>query len=632
MSTTMGRENIADRIGSGLLIADGSTGTALESLSPGIGAKAALLPLTDPALLGVLHGAYFDSGAMLVETATFTSSARGLEAFAESGVYGIRDPGELAYAVNRAGAEAAAIAARAAEARTGETRWVAGSIGPGESPPSFGMATWKQLYESYLPQARGLADGGADLAIVETCQDPLQIKAALAALMSPDGGRGLPFIVSATVDASRRMLAGTSLAAFVAIVAPFKPLALGLNCSGGPDELEESLAELASLSSLPICFMPNAGLPERVESRTIYPFGPEVFAAKVGAMVRKYGVAIVGGCCGTGPAHIAALRAALRAELGREQDNPTAPSSMPASAQQVSPAANTSTSPQPRADGKVGRRPSRPSALASLYEARPIGPELFLIGAKANTSRSAAFAALLDASDFDGMAEMALDQEGAGALDLRVAREGRNEVADMTELVGSIALRARAALCVDSGDPRTLEAVLSQTGGRVLVRSVSLADVSAARQIFALARRHGAAVVCRCVDEEGGPRSLSGITRIGRELYDLATGEFGLLPEALFFDPIVFPLATEPGAAAATLDAIPAIRSACPGSSTIIAPGDFSRGMPGNIQSQAESVFLSLARARGLDAAILDIQALPPVDTLDSAFREAIELRIAQGL
>ena len=164
------------------------------------------------------------------------------------------------------------------------------------------------------------------------------------------------------------------------------------------------------------------------------------------------------------------------------------------------------------------------------------------------------------------------------------------------------------------------------------MRSVSLADVSAARQIFALARRHGAAVVCRCVDEEGGSRSLSGITRIGRELYDLATGEFGLLPEALFFDPIVFPLATEPGAAAATLDAIPAIRSACPGSSTIIAPGDFYRGMPGNIQSQAESVFLSLARARGLDAAILDIQALPPVDTLDSAFREAIELRIAQGL
>ncbi len=615
MAQTIGRmnggrdEGIRNWMGSRLVIADGSTGTALETLSPGIGSRAALLPLTDPSLVRSLHRAYFNSGAMLVETATFSASARSLERFADSGECGIRDPKELAYAVNRAGAEAAVLAAREAEAGTGEIRKVAGSIGPGEAPPSFGMATRDQLYESYLPQARGLADGGVDLAIVETCQDPLQIKAALAALMNPEGGRGLPFIVSATVDASRRMLAGTSIAAFVAIVEPFRPLALGLNCSGGPDELEASLAELASLTSLPICFMPNAGLPDQIDGKTVFPFGPEVFAAKVGAMVRKYGVSIAGGCCGTGPAHIAALRAELGAELGIPPASPT------------------------RAGTEARRKPARSPALASLYEARKVGPELFLIGGLASASRSPAFAALLDKSDFDGMADIALGQEAAGAkaLDLHVAREGRDEVCDMKELVGSIALRSRAALCVDSRDPDAVAAALVHTGGRALVRSVSLGDVAAARRIFALAREHGAAVVCRCLDENGTARTVAGKTRISRELYDLATGEFGLLPDALFFDPVVLPLATEPEAAAATLDAIGAIKSACPGSPTVIELDDFPRGMPESLRQQAAAVFLSLARARGLDAAILDIEALPRVDTVDAASREAIELRIALG-
>ncbi len=596
-------------IGSRLIIADGSTGTALEALSPGIGAKGALLPLTRPELVEELHRSYFRAGSTLVETATFTASARSLERFAESKEAGIGDPGELAYAVNRAGAEAAVRAAREAEATAGEPRWVAGSIGPGDAPPSFGMATWAQLRESYLPQARGLADGGVDLAIVETCQDPLQIKAALAALMSPEGGRGLPFIVSATVDASRRMLAGTSLAAFVAIVAPFRPLALGLNCSGGPDELAESLAELASLSPLPLCFMPNAGLPVSVDGKTSFPFGPDIFAAKVGAMVRKHGIAIVGGCCGTGPAHIAALARALTAE---------APDSLKRGAPVATPA---------------GRSPARLPALASLYEARPVGPELFMIGEKANVSGSAAFGDLLEARDFDGMGEMALEQEGTGAqaIDLRVARRGRDEAEDMKELVGLIALRARAALSIDSTDPGVAAAALPLIGGRALINSASLKDPGRARGIFAAAREHGAAVVCLALDAGGPARSVAGKVSICRKLYDLATGEYGLPPESLFFDPVVLPLATAPEAAAKTLDAIPAIKEACPGSLTILGLGNFSFGMPEGVRKQAEAVFLDMARARGLDAAILDTAGVPPVAAVDAALRESIGRRVAEG-
>ena len=307
-------------IGSRLLLADGSTGTALEAMVPELaaGGRLALLPLERPEIVEALHDAYFAAGADLVETATFSASARDLARFA--GDY----PGgaaALCYGVNRAAAAIAARSARKAEAQGPRSdsregggprpRLVAGSIGPGDAPPSLGASTYAELFESYLPQARGLADGGADLAIVETCQDPLQIKAALAALGSPEGGRGLPFIVSATVDGRGRMLAGADIAAFVAIAAPFAPLALGLNCSGGPDELEAPLAELAALSPFPLCLMPNAGLPCSSGGCTTYPFGPELFAAKVEALARRFGLAIAGGCCGTTPAHIAALHARL---------------------------------------------------------------------------------------------------------------------------------------------------------------------------------------------------------------------------------------------------------------------------------------------------------------------------------
>ena len=228
-------------IGDRLILADGSTGTALEALAPeaAAGGRLALLPLENPSLVESLHKAYFDAGSDLVETATFSASARDLAHFARDYPGGAD---ALSYAVNRAAAAAARKAADSATAAgtqdaagigapagakahqagealagagaaltgasPGKPKLVAGSIGPGDQPPSLGASTYAELLASYLPQTRGLADGGADLAIIETCQDPLQIKAAIAALNSPEGGRGLPFIVSATVDGRGRMLAG----------------------------------------------------------------------------------------------------------------------------------------------------------------------------------------------------------------------------------------------------------------------------------------------------------------------------------------------------------------------------------------------------------------------------------------
>ncbi|MHB9152686.1 MAG: homocysteine S-methyltransferase family protein [Spirochaetales bacterium] len=579
-------------LGERLILADGSTGTALEALAPeaAAGGRLALLPLENPSLVESLHKAYFDAGSDLVETATFSASARDLAHFARDYPGGAE---ALSYAVNLAAARAAR---KAADTAGGKPRLVAGSMGPGDQPPSLGASTYAELLASYLPQTRGLADGGADLAIIETCQDPLQIKAAIVALRSPEGGRGLPFIVSATVDGRGRMLAGADIAAFVAIVSPFKPLALGLNCSGGPDELASSLEELASLSSLPLCFMPNAGLPCSVNGCTSYPFGPDLFAEKVEALARRFGVAVVGGCCGTAPAHIAELNARLA-------DRPS-----------------------------VSARPAARPALSSLYKARSIGPGLFKIGERANSAGSAAFANLLKAENFEGMADKALAQEesGASAIDLHLSLAGRDETADLVRLVALLAPRTQAALCLDSGDPEVLAKALPLVGGRPLLNSTSLEDPARTRRLFALAAEFGAAVVCLAMDGAGPARTVAEKVRICRELYDMATIEFSLSPQDLLFDPLTFTVAagSDPKA---TLEAIGAIKASCPGALTVLGVGNVSYGLPKSTRAAVTSLFLEAAVAAGLDAAIMDTAGVPAPESIDPDLRRAAAMALGLG-
>lgn len=572
---------LRDRLDRRLVLADGSTGSALAAMAPEWATRLALLPLERPDFLESLHGAYFGAGSELVETATFQASAAGLAPLLGAEA----DPFDAAWRVN--------LAAAAGDA--GVTRWVAGSIGPGDSPPSFGVSTWEGLKASYLPQARGLFEGGCDLAIIETCQDPLQVKAAIAALMDPAGGRGLPFIVSATVDARGRLLAGTSIAAFVAIIGPFGPLAIGLNCSGGPEELGPVLAELSRVSPFPVCFMPNAGLPHEEGGRTVWPLDADAFAAQVDGLARKYGVSMAGGCCGTGPAHIAALRARLDDRQGE--------GAAPGSGERPVPAP----------------RPAARPALASLYEARPFGPGLFRIGERANAAGSAAFAALIQAGDMEGAADKAVEQEAAGAaaLDLRVARRGRDEAADLSALVGRLSILAKSALSLDSSDPEVLKAALPLVSGRPLINSTSLEDPAKARRVFSLAEDFGAAVVCLAMDGAGPAKTAEDKARACRALYDIATVEYGLSPSSLLFEPLTFTVAAGPaGAAAETLRAIPLIKAACPGALTVLGVGNVSYGLPRPVRPAVTAVFLGLAVEAGLDAAIVDC-GLPELSSVE---------------
>lgn len=595
MSQKLDEKKLRSIIGDKILVADGSTGTALEILTPDAASEGhiPLLPLERPDVVESLHRAYFQAGCDLVETATFSASARDLARFTSGDM---EAAARLSLEVNKAGATAARRAADTASEADGRIRFVAGSIGPGDAPPSLGASSYSELLVSYLPQAKGLAEGGADFAIIETCQDPLQIKAAIAALRKPEGGNGLPFIVSATVDTRDRMLAGPDIPAFVAIVSPFKPLALGLNCSGGPDELEKALGILAELSPLPLCFMPNAGLPCTEHGCVSYPFDPDRFAAKVESLARRYGVAIVGGCCGSGPTHIAKLSARL-------SDRPSVP-----------------------------KRPSPRPALASLSEARYIGPALFKIGERANSAGSAAFAALLDGEDFEGMVERALKQEesGAAALDLHLSRPGRDEAADLSQLVVLLAPRAKSALCLDSGDPEVLAQALPYVGGRPVLNSASLEDKAKARRVFGLAAEFGAAVICLAMDSAGPARSVEDKVRICRELYDMATGEFGLAPQSLLFDPLTFTIAAG-GDTRTTIEAINAIKTACPGALTVLGVGNVSYGLPKATRSAVTSLFLDAAVHAGLDAAIMDTAGIPSPDAIEEELRKAAEQALGLG-
>jgi 5-methyltetrahydrofolate--homocysteine methyltransferase len=334
--------------------------------------------------------------------------------------------------------------------------------------------------------------------------------------------------------------------------------------------------------------MPNAGLPCSIDGCTTYPFGPETFARKVETLARNYGISIVGGCCGSGPGHIEALAQRL-------MDRPI-----------------------PR------QRPKPRPALASLYRAKPISTGFFKVGERANSAGSAAFAALLDAEDFEGMADKALLQEktGAAAIDIHLSRAGRDEASDLERLVRLLSSRSNAALSLDSSDPAVLARALPYVGGRPLLNSTSLEDIDKARRVFELAFEFGAAVVCLALDGAGPAASVQDKVGICRKLYDMATREYGLSPDSLLFDPLTFTIAAG-GDPATTIQAIGAVKTACPGSLSVLGVGNISYGLPRQVRSAVTAIFLEKAMQAGLDAAILDTGGVPDLGTIDPDLKRA---------
>ncbi len=570
-----------------VLILDGAMGTEIQKLSLGDDAWGGhpgcneALNLSAPDIIGTIHRAYLAAGADVIETNTFGASASVLSE------YGL---GGEARTVARA---AATIAREAAADVKDRPCFVAGSLGPGTKLPSLGHTDFDGIYDAYLPAVQGLLDGGIDLFLLETCQDPLQIKACVCAIRDALSGRKLniPVAASVTVETTGTLLVGTEVQAAVAILSALSVDIIGINCATGPSQMAPHVQELCRSFPGPVLVMPNAGLPENINGSLVYTLEPKAFAEELLKFVTHYGVNIVGGCCGTSPDHIRALNKALDG---------------------VHPA---------------GRTVEPVHGVASLYSFQELRqePAPFFVGERANTNGSKQFREYLLAENWDGMVEVGKNQvrSGAHAVDLCVAYAGRDEIADIVRIAPRFTLEVPLPLVIDSTSPAVIEAALKRCGGRAVINSINLEEgEERTRRVCALARRYGAAVIALTIDEEGMARTAEKKLAVARRLFGIAVEE-GLAPFDLIFDPLTFTLGsgdeTLKTAAIETLRGIELIKENLPGVFTLLGLSNISFGLNPRSRQILNSVFLFRAVQAGLDLAIVNVAQIVPVSRIDEA-------------
>jgi len=573
------RERLQD---SRVVLFDGAMGTQIQTLTisdeewAGVAGCNEILNLTAPDKIAAIHAAYFAAGADVVETNTFGANRIVL---AE---YGLE---ERAREINRA---AAVIARRAAAAATEKPRFVAGSIGPGTRLISLGQTGFAALHTSCREQALGLIEGGADLLLIETCQDLLQIKTALIACRDAmaELGSDLPLAVSVTVETTGTLLVGSEISAVLAALAPFGIDILGLNCATGPEAMRPYIRQICQQFPGAVLCQPNAGLPQNVNGEMVYTLAPEEFVRHLAAMVREEGVQLVGGCCGTHPGFIRALAEELAGEKS------------------------------------PSRRVQPAPALSSLFSGVTLRqePAPFFVGERANTNGSKIFRDFLLAGDWDGMVSVGMEQQQSGAhgIDLCVAYTGRDEIADMREAVSRFAISVQLPLFIDSTDVRVIEEALQRCGGRAVINSINLEDGEArADRICALAKRYGAALIALTIDEKGMALEVERKLAVARRLYEIAVNRHGLQPEDLIFDPLTFTLgsgdASLTTAGISTLAGVRRIKEELPGVYTLLGLSNISFGLAPHSREILNSVFLAEAVKAGLDMAIVNVKKIIPL-------------------
>ncbi len=589
-------DTLRDRV----IVFDGAMGTNLQVQNLSLedfggllfeGCNENLL-ITRPDAVENVHTAFLDVGCDVIETNSFNGTPID---FAE---YDMEDQ---AYDMN---VRAARLAKRiASDYSTKEKpRWVAGSMGPGRKLPTLGHISFKDLKDAYGVQVRGLLDGGADLLIVETCQDLLQTKAALAAIFHHfrEQRVRVPVIAQVTIEIFGTMLNGTEIAAALTALAPFPIDIIGMNCGTGPRHMTESIRYLCDNSPLPVSVLPNAGLPSVVEGKMHYDETPESFTAQVVHFASDFGVNVVGGCCGTTPAHLKLVVEAM---------------------QRISPR-------QPR--GKLI------PAASSIYFQQPYVQDasFLIVGERVNASGSKKMRDLLNVEDWDGLVSLAKEQEREGAhiLDVNVDFVGRNGEADMHELASRLVTNIKLPLMFDSTEWEKMEAGLQHAGGKSILNSTNFEDgVPRFVKVIDLAQRYGASVVVGTIDEEGMARTSDGKFEIAKRAYEQATGELGLPAADIFFDPLALPISTgieeDRRNALETLKAIKRIKTELPGCFTILGVSNISFGLNPASRVVLNSVFLHDAVEAGLDAAIVNASKIEPLNRISEQ-----QLKVAREL
>lgn len=581
-----------ERLLQGIVLFDGAMGTQIQALKPtpeewgGKIGCSEILNLTAPKRIQQIHEGYLSKGSDVVETNTFGANEIVLSE------YNLVDK---VVDINRVAAQ---IARKAAEKYAFEKpRFVAGSIGPGTKLISLGQTDFDTMYRSYSRQVQGLIEGGIDLLIIETCQDLLQIKTTLLAVIDTmeKNGVDLPIIVSVTIETTGTLLLGSEIGAVLAVLEPFNIDVLGMNCATGPEHMRPYIKQICQQFDGPVICRPNAGLPQNMNGKMVYTLSVEEFVNVLADFVEKEGVQILGGCCGTKPEFIKALN----------DRTPTL---------------------------KIAeRKPKYEPSVASLFSAQKLhqDPSPFFVGERANTNGSKRFREYVLNNDWDGVVAVTRQQQSTGAhgLDLCVAYTGRNETADMTEAVIRIVKQIDLPLFIDSTDIEVIETALKLYGGRPVINSINLEDgEDRIHKICRLAKRYGAALIALMIDENGMALEVDKKIAIAKRIYDIAAGQHGLRPQDLIFDTLTFTLGSGDeslkNSATNTINGIKEIRKAFPGVFTILGVSNVSFGLNPFAREILNSVFLAEAVRAGLDLAIVNVKKIMPLYQVDEDDRE----------
>ncbi|WP_085998216.1 methionine synthase [Nocardia tenerifensis] len=587
-----------------VVIGDGAMGTMLQAadltLDDFIGLEGCneILNETRPDVLRGIHRAYFEAGADAVETNTFGCNLPNLADYDIADR--IRDLSERGTRLARE------VADEMGPAADGTPRYVLGSMGPGTKLPTLGHAPFAALRDAYTESALGMLEGGADAILIETCQDLLQVKAAVTGSREAMRrvGRRIPIITHVTVETTGTMLVGSEIGAALTALEPLGIDMIGLNCATGPAEMSEHLRHLSRHAQIPVSVMPNAGLPVLGANGAEYPLTPEELAVALSGFVSEFGLALVGGCCGTTPEHIRQVTEAVR------EIEPTLPP----------------------LDER--REPVHEPAVSSMYTAVPFEQEasVMMIGERTNANGSKAFREAMLAEDWQKCLDIAKDQtrDGAHMLDLCVDYVGRDGAKDMEALASRLATSSTLPIMLDSTETPVLKAGLEHLGGRCAVNSVNYEDGagpdSRFQQTMRLVAEHGAAVVALTIDEEGQARTAAKKVAIAERLIADITGNWGLRESDIIIDTLTFTLGTGQEESRRdgieTIEAIRLLKSKHPDVQTTLGLSNISFGLNPAARQVLNSVFMNECVEAGLDSAIVHASKILPMARIPDEQRE----------
>ncbi|RLA70278.1 MAG: methionine synthase [Epsilonproteobacteria bacterium] len=594
-------ETIKSLLEQRILVIDGATGTQIQNLEipseAWLDEKGAdqegcneLLNGTAPELMRKVHYAYAKAGADIIKTNTFGTMPWVLDEY---------NMGERCYELSKKGAQL--VKSVCEEFSTPQQpRFVLGSIGPGTKLPSLGHIHYDEMFEGYKLTALGLIDGGCDIFMLETCQDPLQIKAALHGCEAANEERGikLPIMISVTIELSGSMLIGTDATTIVTILEPFDILSLGFNCGTGPDQVKKHLRTLSELCSIPISVHANAGLPQNRGGYTYYPMGPDEFTAKQLEFTAFDGVSFLGGCCGTTPQHIHALKKAVGALKPKKPSGSIEPS------------------------------------ISSLFNSTELfqEPAPLLIGERSNSTGSKAFRELIVASDYEGTLTVGQAQvrDGAHCLDVNVEFAGRDGAVDMSAIMELYNQKIPLPLMPDATRVHTMEEGLKCIGGKSIINSVNLEDGEEKfHAICKLAKKFGTALVCLTIDEVGMAKTKEDKVAQAERMYDMAVNGHGIDPRNLIFDTLTFTVGSGDleyrDAAIQTLEAIRELHIRHPEVGSTLGLSNISFGLDVNARRYLNSVFLHHCLQAGLTTVIINVKHIIPLAKMSDEDRATCE-------